>query len=151
MKASANYQNGRLAGVEARINGYDDALLLNRSGTVAECTGTCVMIMREGKLITPPVTDSILESITRDSVLEMFGRHIGPEPVERPMDRTEVYVADEAMICGSAAEVAPVLSLDRIEVGDGKPGKITRRLQEIFYAAARGVDETYEKDILPVY
>ena len=80
VKASANYQNGRLAGVEARVNGYDDALLLNRNGTVAECTGTCVMIMREGKLITPPVTDSILESITRDSVLEMFGRHIGPEP-----------------------------------------------------------------------
>ena len=151
VKASANYQNSRLAGVEARINGYDDALLLNQNGTVAEGTGTCTMIVRGGKLITPPVTASILESITRDSVLEMFGRHIGPEPVERLVDRTEIYVADEAMICGSAAEIAPVLSLDRIEVGDGKPGKVTRRLQEIFYTAARGVDGTYEKDILPVY
>lgn len=151
VKASANYQNSRLAGVEARVNGYDDAILLNQDGKVAEGTGTCVMIVREGRLITPPVTDSILESITRDSALEMFARRLGPPPVERTVDRTEIYVADEAMVCGSAAEVAPVLSLDRIPIGDGKPGRITRRLQEIFYAAARGADEAYEKDILPVY
>jgi len=151
VKATANYQNSRLAGVEARVNGYDDAILLNQGGKVAEATGACVLIVREGRLIAPPVTESILESITRACVLDLFGSHIGPAPIERPVDRTELYVADAAFLCGSGEEVTPIVSVDRIAVGDGRPGPLTRRLQGLFFQAVRGEDESYEKDLTPVY
>jgi len=151
VKASANYQNSRFAGVEARVNGYDDAILLNQSGKVAEATGACILAIRDGELISPPVTESILESITRSCLLEMYGKYIGKPVTERPLDRTELYVADEAIMCGSAAEVVPIVSVDRIAVGDGKPGPLTRRLQDIFFTAVRGNDEAYEKELTPVY
>ncbi|MFP6871244.1 MAG: branched-chain-amino-acid transaminase [Nitrospinota bacterium] len=151
VKASANYQNSRFAGVEARVNGYDDAILLNQSGKVAEAPGACIMAIRDGELIVPPVTESILESITRSCLLEMYGKYIGNPVVERPLDRTELYVADEAIMCGSGEEVTPIVSVDRIAVGDGKPGPLTRRLQDIFFSAVRGSDEAYEKGLTPVY
>ena len=151
VKAAANYQNSRFAGVEARVNGYDDAILLNQNGKVAEATGACILAIRDGELIAPPVTDSILESITRSCVLEMYEKYIEKPVIERQLDRTELYIADEAIMCGSAEEVTPIVSVDRIAVGDGKPGPLTRRLQEVFFAAVRGNDEAYEKDLTPVY
>jgi branched-chain amino acid aminotransferase len=150
VKAGANYQNNRLAAVEARENGYDDAIMLGSDGKVAEATGAAVMLVREGELVTPPVTASILESITRRVVLALH-RRMGTLPVERPVDRSELYIADELFICGSAEEVTPVVSVDHIEVGDGQPGPITRALQKAFFAAARGSDPDYEKDLTPVY
>ena len=150
VKATANYQNSRLAGVEARVNGYDDAVILNQAGKVSESSGACVLIVRDGALIAPPVTESILESVTRSCVLEMFGNSIGAAS-ERPVDRTELYIADEAIMCGSAEEVTPILSVDRVAVGDGKPGPLTKRLQGIFYSAVRGEDESYERDLVAVY
>jgi branched-chain amino acid aminotransferase len=151
VKAAANYQNSRFAGVEARVNGYDDAILLNQNGKVAEATGACVLAVRDGELIAPPVTDSILESITRSCVLEMYAKYIGNPVTERPLDRTELYVADEAIMCGSAEEVTPIVSVDRIAIGDGKAGPLTRRLQDVFFTAVRGNDEAYEKALTPVY
>ncbi len=151
VKAAANYQNSRFAGVEARVNGYDDAILLNQNGKVAEATGACILAIRDGELIAPPVTDSILESITRSCVLEMYEKYIEKPVTERQLDRTELYIADEAIMCGSAEEVTPIVSVDRIAVGDGKPGPLTRRLQEVFFAAVRGNDEAYEKGLTPVY
>ncbi len=151
VKAAANYQNSRFAGVEARVNGYDDAILLNQNGKVAEATGACILAIRDGELIAPPVTDSILESITRSCVLEMYGKYLEKPVTERPLDRTELYIADEAIMCGSGEEVTPIVSVDRIAVGDGKPGPLTRRLQEVFFAAVRGNDEAYEKGLTPVY
>lgn len=151
IKTGANYQNSRLAAVEARENGYDDAILLTRDGKVAEATGACVMVVRDGVLMTPPVTDSILESLTRATVLDLFAQRFARPALERSIDRTELYLADEMFVCGSAEEVTPVVSVDRVPLGDGKPGPITRALQEALFAAARGLDPAYAKDRVPVY
>jgi branched-chain amino acid aminotransferase len=151
VKAAANYQNSRFAGVEARVNGYDDAILLNQSGRVAEATGACILAIRDGELIAPPVTESILESVTRSCVMEMYEKYIGKPVTERPLDRTELYIADEAIMCGSGEEITPIVSVDRIAVGSGEPGPLTRQLQDVFFTAVRGNDEAYENAITPVY
>lgn len=151
VKAGANYQNSRLASIEARTNGYDDAILLARDGTVAEATGSTIMMVRDGDLVTSPVTGGILESITRKAVLKMFERSHNLAPQERPIDRTEVYIADELFCCGSAEEVTPIISVDRIAIGDGKPGPITRQLQALYFEAARGQNPDYESELTPVY
>ncbi|MCC7426494.1 MAG: branched-chain amino acid transaminase [Alphaproteobacteria bacterium] len=151
VKAGANYQNNRLAAMEARTNGYDDALILNRDGSLAEATGAAVMMVREGQLITPPVTAGILESITRKFVIGLYEKYHNMRVEQRNVDRTELYIADEIFCCGTAEEVTPIVSVDRIAVGSGKPGPITRRLQELLEAAARGKDPAYRKELTPVY
>ena len=151
VKAGANYQNNRLAAMEARTNGYDDALLLTREGTLAEATGAAVMMVRDGVLITPPVTAGILESITRNSLLAMFDHRYNLSSQQRAVDRTELYIADEVFCCGTAEEVTPIVSVDRIAVGDGKPGKVTRELQSMLFAAARGQDAGHHGERTPVY
>lgn len=151
VKSGANYQNSRLAAVEAQVNGYDDVLLLTAQGKVAEAAGATLMLVRDGELITPPATDGILEGITRSTLMRLFKRSTGREAIERPVDRTELYIADEVFICGSGEEVTPVVSVDRIPVGDGKVGETTRELQKIFFDAARGNDEEFVSDLTPVY
>ena len=137
VKSIANYQNGRLALLEARRNGYDAALLPTVDGHVSEGAGYNVFMVRDGKLCTPPVTESILEGITRDSVLQLARGELDVEVTERPIDRTELYSAEEVFVCGSAAEVSPVSSVDRIPVADGEPGELTRQLQDLYRRAVR--------------
>lgn len=151
VKAGSNYQNSRLAGVEARVNGYDDALILTRDGKLAEAPGANVMLIRDGDLITPSVTSGILEGITRATLMELFRKHRNREARERDVDRTELYVADEIFICGSAEEVTPVVSVDRIPVGEERPGPITQQLQDVFFQATRGRDPDYTDVLTPVY
>ena len=151
VKAGSNYQNSRLAGVEARVNGYDDAIMLTRDGRLAEAPGANVMLIRDGTLVTPSVTSGILEGVTRATLMALFEKHQNRPVDERDVDRTELYLADELFFCGSAAEVTPVVSVDRIPVGDGQPGPTTRALQEQFFAAARGEDPDYVKSLFPVY
>jgi branched-chain amino acid aminotransferase len=150
VKTAANYHNSRLALIEARADGYDNAIFLNHDGTVAEATGASVLMVRKGQLCTPPITSSILESVTRSTLLELASE-LGVEAVERPIDRTELYVADEVLLCGTAQEVTPVLSLDRIPVGDGNRGPITRRLQELYSKVVRGEDGARGDWRTPVY
>ena len=109
------------------------------------------MMVRDGRLVVPPVTDGVLESITRRSVLELYARQYGRPAVERSIDRTELYVCDEILICGSAEEVTPVVAVDRLQVGDGTPGPITTTLQRLFFAAARGDDPAFADSLTPVY
>lgn len=151
VKSGSNYQNSRLAAVEAQVNGYDDVVLLTAQGKVAEAAGATLMLVRDGELITPPATDGILEGITRKTLMRLFKRSTGRKAIERTVDRTELYIADEVFICGSGEEVTPVVSVDRIPVGDGKVGKTTRELQKIFFNAARGNDEEFVSDLTPVY
>ena len=152
VKAGSNYQNSRLAGVEARVNGYDDALILTRDGKLAEAPGANVMIVRDGDLLTPPVTAGILEGITRGTLIDIFRKRHNRPAAERDIDRSELYVADEIFICGSAEEVTPVVSVDRIPVGTGStPGPITRELQTAYFRAARGEDPAYAESLTPVY
>ena len=151
LKAGANYQNSRLAQTEAKVDGYDTAIILNQRGTVAEGPGACLMMVRDGKLATPPVTAGILESITRTTLMHLAARELGMDVVEREIDRTELYVADEVFMCGSGLEVLPITSVDRIAVGNGTRGSLTKRIQDVYFAAARGEMPAYRSWLTPVY
>jgi branched-chain amino acid aminotransferase len=151
LKASANYQNGRLAAVQAAEDGYDDAILLNELGKVAEAPAACVFLVRDGTALTPPVTGGILESITRTTLIQLLEEQMSVSVVEREVDRTELYIADEVFMCGSAFEVTPVFSVDRYQVGDGKVGPLTARLQTEYENVIRGKNPKYSGWVLPVY
>jgi branched-chain amino acid aminotransferase len=151
IKSGANYHNSRLAYIEARMNGMGPPVMLNAAGKVAEGPGACVMIVRHGKLITPPVTADILESITRETLMELAREELGMEVVERDVDRSELYVADEAFFCGSGAEVLPMVSIDHYDIGDGTPGAVTRKLQQLYNDAVRGKLEKYRHWLTPVW
>lgn len=137
IKTGANYHNSRLAHHEALRDGYQAGLLLNQRGTVAEAPGSCLVMVRDGGLVTPPGTSGVLEGITLASVCELAAELDIPTE-RREIDRTELYVADEAFLCGTIAEIQPILSLDRLPLGDGTAGPITRRLQELYERAVRG-------------
>jgi branched-chain amino acid aminotransferase len=150
VKNIANYRNSNLAMAEARIDGYDTALILNPTGKIAEGPGSCLVMVRDGMLITPSGTESILESITRASVLELARRELGLEVIERPVDRTELYVADELFMVGTAAEILTIGSVDRYTIGDGEMGPITTRLERIFHSVVRGKNPEYRHWLTPV-
>lgn len=151
VKAGSNYQNSRFAAVEARVNGYDDALILTRDGKLAEAPSSNAMIVRNGKLISPAVTQGILEGITRATLLDMYRLQTGQPAIEREIDRSELYVADEILLCGSAEEVTAVVAVDRIAIGDGTPGPVTRALRATYLRAVRGQDPAYAEALTPVY
>jgi branched-chain amino acid aminotransferase len=151
LKAGANYQNSRLAQTEATVNGYDTAIILNHRGTVAEGPGACLMMVRDGALVTPPVTAGILESITRATLMDLAARELKVTVIEREIDRTELYVADEVFMCGSGLEVLPITSLDRITIGAGARGPMTKQIQDVYFAAARGELPAYRHWLTPVY
>lgn len=150
IKAIANYWNSRLATREAQADGYDGAVILNPAGNVAEGPGACLFIIRDGVAVTPPVTASILESITRATLIVLLREVLGVPVVEREVDRTELYICDEAFFCGTAAEITPVASVDRLPVGDGRIGPITRRLQQLYHDIVRGVDGRFPEWRTPV-
>jgi len=145
VKASSNYLNSRLASEEARRNGYDGALILNPNGKVAEAQGACVMIVRDGKIVTPSVTSGILESITRATLIQLCREVLNIEVVEREMDRTELYIANEAFLCATGAEITPIASIDRFTFGDGNIGPITRQLINLYHDLLRGIDSHYNE------
>ncbi|HEX2283156.1 MAG TPA: branched-chain amino acid transaminase [Thermomicrobiales bacterium] len=149
IKNFSNYRNGQLAGMEARANGYDIALMLNAQGKVAEAPGACVMMIAGGKLITPDVTSSILESITRDALLVLARDALEIEVVERAVDRTELYLADEVFTCGTAAEITPITMIDKYQIGTGQPGPVTQQLEHLFHAVLRGEDPRYARWLTP--
>jgi branched-chain amino acid aminotransferase len=151
VKAAANYHNSRLALIQAQVDGYDDAILLTEEGKASEGAGYSLFMVRSGEIVTPPVTGGILESITRDSIIRLAHDRLGLYVQQREIDRTELYVADEMWFCGSAAEVTPIWSVDRHAVGDGTTGPITRRLQEVYLAAARGDTADEYGWLTPVY
>lgn len=151
VKNIANYRNSSLVMAEAHINGYHTAFIMNTAGKIAEGPGSCVMLIRDGVLVTPTTTDAILESITRYSVLELAKRELGLQVVERPVDRTELYIADEIFMVGTAAEILSIGSVDRHTIGDGKMGPITSKLDQIFNDVVRGKKPEYRDWLTPVY
>lgn len=151
VKAASNYLNSRYAMEEAKRNGYDVALILNPNGKVTEAPGACLMIVRDGKIITPPVTSGILESITRATIIRLCREVLQIEVVEREVDRTELYVANEAFLCGTGTEITPIASVDRFTLGDGNIGAITQRIATLFQNLARGLDARYAEWRTPVY
>jgi branched-chain amino acid aminotransferase len=151
IKNLSNYRNGQLATMEVRQDGYDVAFMLNPQGKVAEAPGACVVLLRNGTLITPDVTSGILESITRDALITLVREELGVDVVERPVDRTELYLADEIFTCGTAAEITPVVSIDRYQIGDGKIGPVTQRLESLFHSVLRGEEGRWAQWRTPVW
>jgi branched-chain amino acid aminotransferase len=140
-KSTGIYINSSLAKVEAVKSGYDEAILLNTHGFVAECTGENVFIVRDGTLVTPTLASGALGGITRDSIMTI-ARDLGYEVVEEQLLRHDLYLADEAFLTGTAAEVVPIRSVDDRVIGD--PGEITRKLQETYLATVHGQVERYK-------
>jgi branched-chain amino acid aminotransferase len=141
-KVTGAYINSSFAKDQASDAGYDDAIMLNRDGKIAEASGANIFIVRHGTLITPPVTEDILEGITRRSLVE-FARDAGIPVAERSIDRSELYIADEAFLCGTGVQIAAIGSIDGRPIGDGKLGPVTSQLQSIYFSLVRGDDSPY--------
>ena len=150
-KAITNYQNSRYVSTESRINGYDFGIILNQDGKVSEASYACIYIIRDGVAITPLISSGILESITRDSLNRLLEEELKVPVVERELERTELYIADEVFICGTSVEIQGVGSVDRYQVGDGQVGPITARLQSLFNKIVRGGHPGYADWCTPVY
>ena len=144
-KASANYLNSQMAKYEAVECGYDEALLLDDEGYVAEASGACFFIVRDGKLISPP-NDNSLESITQATVIEI-AKNMGIEVVRRRITREEIYIADEAFLTGTAAEITPIREVDARVVGIGRMGSMTEKIQKKYFDIVNGKDADYEKHL----
>jgi branched-chain amino acid aminotransferase len=140
-KVTGLYVNSSLAKVEALKSGYDEAILLNAQGLVSECTGENIFIVKDGRVHTPPLAAGALDGITRDSVT-VIATDLGYEVVETNLLRSDLYVADEAFLTGTAAEVVPIRSVDDRVIGE--PGEVTRKIQETYFAAVRGEVEAYK-------
>jgi branched-chain amino acid aminotransferase len=135
-KITGNYVNSMLVKTLALRSGYDEAVILDSNGFVAECTGENLFMVRKGRLYTPPLA-SVLEGITRDSIM-VLAEDRGISPIEKMITRDQLYIADELFICGTAAEVVPVREIDYRKIGNGSIGPITRQLQKDYYDNARG-------------
>jgi branched-chain amino acid aminotransferase len=136
-KAASNYMNAQLIKMEAITNGYVEGIALDPGGHISEGSGENIFLVRDGKIFTPPLASSVLPGITRDSVMTL-ARELGYEVSEQVMAREMLYIADEVFFTGTAAEITPIRSVDRIVVGKGQPGPITRALQERFLAIVEG-------------
>jgi branched-chain amino acid aminotransferase len=137
-KSFANYANSRLAEMESERLGFDDCLFLDSRGLVSEGGGSCILGIKDGVLITPPISASVLKSITRDSVLNIARQDLGLEVEERDVSRVELYELDEVFMCGTWAEVRPVSSIDDIEIGTEYPGTFTKKIANHFASAVTG-------------
>ncbi len=139
-KAAANYMNSQLIKMEASVNGYTEGIALDHAGNLSEGSGENVFIVRHGKIYTPPLSNSVLPGITRDSVITL-AEEMGFTVIEQAIPREALYIADEVFFTGTAAEVTPIRSVDRIVIGSGQCGRVTRKLQERFMAIAQGRHE----------
>jgi branched-chain amino acid aminotransferase len=151
VKSSANYHNSRLALLDARAAGFQDAILLDQRGKVSEGPGYNIFVVRRDKVLSPPVTYGILEGVTRDTLIRLFARFHDIAVVEREIDRTELYVADEAFFCGSGKEVTPIGSIDHRPVGGGRLGPWTERIRTTYFEVAKGKHPEYSDWLIPVY
>lgn len=150
IKCGANYINSRVGQREALRNGYDTCLFLNEAGKVAEGPGSCFFMVVNGTLVTPMLTDSVLESITRDTVIQI-AKSMNIPVAERTIDRTELYTCDEAFLCGSAMELTPVLSIDKYILGSGNAGKITADLHKAYLDAVRGKNPQFKNWVTAIW
>jgi len=150
-KITGAYVNGALAKSEAQLNGFDEAIVLTQDGHVSEGSAENLFIVRGGKLITPPVTDNILEGITRRRLMAVARERLEIPVEERQIDRTELYMADEVFLCGTGAQISPVVEIDRRPIGNGRPGPISRQMHDLYFEAVRGRIDAYRDWLTPVY
>jgi branched-chain amino acid aminotransferase len=132
------------------LNGYDEALVLTEDGHVSEGSAENIFVVRDGVVLTPPVTDDILEGITRAGIMEICAE-LGLRVVERSIDRSEIYVADEAFFCGTGAQISPIIEVDRRAIGSGAVGPITKRIKDRYFDIVRGNVPAYAHWVTPVH
>lgn len=145
------YVNSAFSKTDANLNGHDEAIVLTAEGHVSEGSAENLFMVRDGRLVTPPPTDDILEGITRQALIELAQRELGLVTDVRSIDRTELYVAEEVLLCGTGAQVSPVTSVDHRPVGDGRIGPVANRLKELYFDAVRGRLPAYAHWLTPVY
>jgi len=151
-KITGAYVNSAFAKSEAMQNGFDEAIMLTHEGHVSEGSAENIFLLMNGEFVTPSPTENILLGITRDTVMELARREFGRITRERQIDRTELYVADEIMLCGTGAQIAPVIKVDHRPVGDGTVGPICKALQELYFDVVRGrIPEYRAQWCTPVY
>jgi branched-chain amino acid aminotransferase len=150
-KITGAYVNSALAKSEAQLNGYDEAIVLTADGHVSEGSAENIFLIKDRTLVTPTATDNILEGITRRRLIEIARTRLELPVVERSVDRTVLYAADEIFLCGTGAQISPVIEVDRRAVGSGRPGTITRELSRIYFDAVRGKVPEYREWLTPVY
>ena len=151
-KITGAYINSALAKTDAYHKGFDEAIFLNPDGSVSEGSAMNLFMVRHGQLVTPGVNHNILEGVTRRAVMQIAQSELGLDPVERTIDRTELYVADELFLCGTGAQIAPIIEIDNRKVsGTGQVGPIPRRIAEVYNRAVRGEDSRFRDWLMPVY
>ncbi len=150
-KITGIYVNSALAKTEAHDNGYDEAIMLTHDGHVSEGSGENIFIVSNGTLVTPPSSDNILMGITRDTVIKLAQAELGVSTIERSVDRSELYTADECFMTGTAAHITPVVEVDHRKVGDGKIGNLTARLQALYFDVIKGKNKQYIHWCVPAH
>jgi branched-chain amino acid aminotransferase len=150
-KIVGSYVNSAFAKTDAARAGFDEAIVLNEDGHICEGSAENIFLLRRGTLVTPPVTDNILEGITRRTVIELLRDVMGREVVERSIDRTEIYVAEEAFFCGTGVQIAAITRVDHRPIGTGKMGPIVGALRPLYFDVVRGRRPEYRRWVTPVY
>ncbi len=150
-KVTGIYVNSALAKTEAQLGGFDEAIMLTHDGHVSEGSGENLFLVENGRLVTPASSDNILLGITRSTTIQLAHDELGIETIERQVDRSELYAAEECFMTGTAAEITPVVEVDRRPIGSGKIGRVTAALQEHFFAAVHGETAKYGTWCTPVY
>lgn len=151
IKCGANYINSRMAQLEALRNGYDTTIILNKEGKVSEGPGSCLFMIKNGELVTPLLTDSLLESITRDTIIQISRKLLQIPVVERSIERTELYSCDEAFLCGTSMEITPILSVDRFMIGNGEGVPLTTKIHETYLMLVTGNLDEFNEWLTPIY
>lgn len=150
-KLTGSYINSALIKSEAMLNGFDEAIVLDQSGHVAEGSAENFFIVRNGALVTPPVQGNVLEGITRSTIIHLATEELDLAVVEREIDRSEVYYADEAFFCGTGVQVAAIASVDHRPIGSGSIGPVTQQLRDLYFRVVRGQEPRYRHWLSPVY
>src|SRR5438094_4807116 len=150
-KITGSYAQSALAKSEAVESGFDEAIVLTIDGHVSEGSAENVFMLKDGVFVTPPVTDDILEGVTRTLIMDLIKGELGKTVVERSIDRTELYTCDELLLCGTGAQISPVVEVDRRTVGNGRVGEFTQELQSIYFGAVRGESPKHKDWTIPVY
>ena len=145
-----NYLNSIIATQEAKRNGFDEAILLDLEGNVSEAPGENIFIIRDGKIFTPPLNSSALDGITRDAIIKI-GKDHEMQVSENEITRSELMMADEVFLTGTAAEITPIISIDGKKIGNGKPGNITKKMMEEYEEIVMNRNEVYRHWLTPVY
>jgi branched-chain amino acid aminotransferase len=150
-KIAGSYVNSALAKTDALRGGYDEAIVLNQQGHICEGSAENIFVVRNGCVVTPPFTESILEGITRKTCIELMRDALGLDVVERPIDRTELYLAEEAFFTGTGVQIAAITRVDHRAIGTGKIGPVCSRLRSLYFDVVRGRNARYRPWVMPIY